>query len=67
METLVYWSSMLANRRRIWWSKSRQEAEAEAEAKKKEEEEEDGRLKSEGSEGRVPSEGHAEGSDGIEV
>ena len=55
---------MLANRRRIWWSKSRQEAEAEAEAKKKEEEEEDGRLKSDS---QVPGEGHTEESDGIEV
>jgi len=53
---------MLANRRRIWWSKTIQE-EAEAEAKK-EKEEEDGRLNSDS---QVPGEGHTEESDGIEV
>ena len=57
---------MLANRRRIWWSKTiQEEAEAEAEAEaKKEKEEEDGRLKSDS---QVPGEGHTEESDGIEV
>ena len=47
--------------------KSHKKFESEEAEAKKEKEEEDGRLKSEGSERRVPSEGHAEGSDGIEV
>ena len=52
---------MSAGRPRGWW---RHEV---VKPSKKEEEDKDGRLKSEGSERRVPSEGHAEGSDGIEV
>jgi hypothetical protein len=57
---------MSAGRRRMWWRhlKLREEAEA---AETETEEEEDGRFKSEGSEGRVPSKGHAEGSDRTEV
>ena len=56
---------MLANRRRIWWSKTiQEEAEAEAKKEKEEKEEEDGRLKSDS---QVPGEGHTEESDGIEV
>jgi|TARA_R110000822_G_scaffold9921_3_gene37979 hypothetical protein len=52
---------MSAGRRRMWWTREVQQEEP------KEREEEDGRFESEGSERRVPSEGHAEGSDRTEV
>ena len=53
---------MSAGRRRTWWMY--QNHQSIVEDKK---EEEDGRLESEGSERRVPSEGHAEGSDRTEI
>ena len=57
---------MSAGRRRMWWRhlKARDELDVEAEKKV---EEEDGRFESKGSERRVPSKGHAEGSDRTEV
>jgi len=52
---------MSAGRRRMWWRHIRVEKEIKAESVE-EAEEEDGRLKSEGSKGRVPSKGHVERS-----
>jgi hypothetical protein len=57
---------MSAGRRRGWWLRTQHwEEEASKEAEK--EEDKDGRLKSEGSERRVPSEGHASTSDRTEI
>jgi len=53
---------MSAGRRRTWWMY--QNCESTIEDKK---EDEDGRFESEGSERRVPSEGHAERSDRTEI
>jgi len=52
---------MSAGRRRMWWRHIRVQKEIKAESVE-EAEEEDGRLKSEGSKGRVPSKGHVERS-----
>jgi|TARA_B110000914_G_scaffold191827_1_gene178573 hypothetical protein len=57
---------MSAGRRRMWWTQSHQEPVG-AQKPKEDNEEEDGRFESEGSEGRVPGEGHAETSDRTEV
>jgi len=57
---------MSAGRRRGWWLRTQHwEEEASKEADK--EEDKDGRLKSEGSERRVPSKGHASTSDRTEI
>jgi len=56
---------MSAGRRRMWWVKQNHQEDIGYEPKEKEDE--DGRFKSEGSERRVPSEGHASGSDRTEV
>ena len=53
---------MSAGRPRGWWTHEVVEP-----SNKEDKEEEDGRFESEGSERRVPSEGHAEGSDRTEV
>jgi len=56
---------MSAGRRRIWWrhlQDQRQETATTIE-QEKEEEETDGRLESEGCEGRVPSTGYAKSCD----
>ena len=53
---------MSAGRRRGWWTH-----EVAKPSKKEEEEDKDGRLKSEGSKRRVPSEGHASTSDRTEI
>ena len=55
---------MSAGRRRMWWA---QQNYWDKEVEPKKEEDEDGRFESEGSERRVPSEGHAEGSDRTEI
>jgi len=57
---------MGAGRRRGWWLRA-QHWEDEASKEAKQEEDKDGRLKSEGSERRVPSKGHAEGSDRTKI
>ena len=57
---------MGAGRRRGWW-RIAQHWEDEASKEAKQEEDKDGRLKSEGSERRVPSKGHAEGSDRTKI
>ena len=57
---------MSAGRRRMWWVQQNH-GEQVGLAPKKKEEDEDGRFESEGSERRVPSEGHAEGSDRTEI
>ena len=56
---------MSAGRRRMWWLK--QNHQEDIGYKPKEKEDEDGRFKSEGSKRRVPSEGHASGSNRTEV
>ena len=56
---------MSAGRRRMWWAQQNHWDQAGLDPKK--EEDEDGRFESEGSERRVPSEGHAEGSDRTEI
>jgi len=55
-----------AGRRRGWWLRV-QHWEEEASKEAKQEEDKDGRLKSEGSERRVPSEGHATPSDRTKI
>ena len=57
---------MGAGRRRGWWLRA-QHWEDEASKEAKQEEDKDCRLKSEGSERRVPSKGHAEGSDRTKI
>jgi hypothetical protein len=59
---------MGAGRRRIWWmyANSRKDVGL-VDIKTQDQEEEDGRLKSEGSEGRVLSTGYVEGDDRTEV
>ena len=52
---------MSAGRRRGWWFHDV------VEPTNEKDEDKDGRFESEGSERRVPSEGHAEGSDRTEV
>mgnify|MGYP001584202574 CR=1 FL=1 len=56
---------MSAGRRRMWWTQQNHGDQTGLDPKK--EEDEDGRFESEGSERRVPSEGHAEGSDRTEI
>lgn len=57
---------MSAGRRRGWWLRTQHwEEEASKEAEK--EEDKDGRLKSQGSKGRVSSERHATPSDRTEI
>lgn len=56
---------MSAGRRRGWWTHENHRKALGVKPEKKEDE--DGRFESEGSERRVPSEGHAEGSDRTEV
>ena len=60
---------MSAGRRRMWWAQQNHWEQARSDPKKNEEDEEDedGRFESEGSERRVPSEGHVEGLDGSQV
>ena len=57
---------MGAGRRRGWWLRA-QHWEEEASKEAKQEEDKDGRLKSEGSERRVPSKGHATPSDRTKI
>jgi hypothetical protein len=57
---------MSAGRRRLWWRHLKAKEELELKESKIKEEE-DGRFESEGSEGRVPSEGYVEGLDGSQV
>jgi len=57
---------MSAGRRRLWWRHLKAQEELELKESKTNEEE-DGRFESEGSEGRVSSEGHAERFDWAEV
>ena len=57
---------MGAGRRRGWWLRV-QHCEEEASKEAKQEEDKDGRLKSEGSERRVPSKGHAKRSDRTKI
>ena len=57
---------MSAGRRRMWWAQQNHWEQVGL-APKKKEEDEDGRFESEGSERRVPSEGHAEGSDRTKI
>ena len=57
---------MGAGRRRGWWLRA-QHWEDEASKEAKQEEDKDGRLKSEGSERRVPSKGHATPSDRTKI
>ena len=56
---------MSAGRRRMWWAQQNNWDQAVSDPKK--EEDEDGRFESEGSEGRVSSEGHAERFNWAEV
>ena len=57
---------MSAGRRRMWWAQQNHWEQVRSDPKKNEEDE-DGRFESEGSERRVPSKGHAEGSDRTEI
>jgi alkylated DNA nucleotide flippase Atl1 len=57
---------MSAGRRRLWWRHIKAKEELGLQESKANEEE-DGRFESEGSEGRVPSEGHVERVDWAEV
>ena len=57
---------MSAGRRRLWWRHIKAKEELGLQESKASEEE-DGRFESEGSEGRVPSEGHVERIDWAEV
>jgi alkylated DNA nucleotide flippase Atl1 len=57
---------MSAGRRRLWWRHLKAQEELELKESKTNEEE-DGRFESEGSEGRVSSEGHAERFNWAEV
>ena len=57
---------MSAGRRRLWWRHIKAKEELGLQESKASEEE-DGRFESEGSERRVPSEGHAEDSDRTKV
>jgi len=57
---------MSAGRRRLWWRHLKAKEELELKESKIKEEE-DGRFESEGSEGRVPSEGHVEGLNGSQI
>lgn len=56
---------MSAGRRRMWWIKENHRKAIGVKQDKKEEK--DGRFESEGSEGRVPSKGHATPSDRTKV
>jgi len=58
---------MGAGRRRIWWMYAKTREQLGLAEETPSQEEEDGRLKSEGSEGRVLSKGHVEGDDRTEV
>jgi len=58
---------MGAGRKRGWWRSHNHPTEILGTNPEEIEEDEDGRFESEGSERRVPSEGHVEGSDRTEI